>query len=805
MTENNINPSEAQAVTPQVPEMSPAAQPSYFHGTTLQLIGWRLLGILLSILTLGIGAPWAHCMVYRWQINHTTVEGQKLYFNGKGHQLLGKYLLWGLLILVTFGIYTIFLPVRVRKWFLKHTAFATGKEADGASGVGIIVAFISVMLTVVMASVLILTQMQTEKAPQSIYTPGFQQSTNATSSATPDTTEDTSTESSLWYVNISVGLRLRTEPNTDAEVLEIMAHGTPVYVEYWEGDWAFIGTGWCHGKYLTRENPLANNGSQNGNQGSNQTGTISSSIIGTWHEVDQCEHPYDTNGIAYRVYATYVFGSDGTFAYYPKYATYEYDPGTGTSTFLTEQEFVNISEGTFTYDGSVLTITVTVDHGHPDRPVPYTYSYESATVSGNTMYVTIDGCDDVLEKGTLDQVMARLYSQTNSSATTPTSPPATTIPTITGAPWTHARYDATTGRLHMGNSYMFNTDGTFSGTYTDSSYIYDRGAWVWDYSMGTGGQSFEGTYTFDGSTLTLTYTYMEWEDTVPAPRTYSAYVESSVLYVDGTPYYTGNLETISKILCPNPPASSSSPLDPAIVGTWSDAWYESDAGKLMENGYYSFASDGTFSGAYHDRSYIYSTADGWIYDYASNSGSQRFSGTYQYDGSTLLLNFDYMEWDSIPEPKFLSAYISNGVLYINSRPHYQGSTNDIGNRLCPNPTGSGTLILDSSIFGTWYEFLRNVEGDQLYYPVAYTFNSDGTYSRSTQDSYFSYTEEFGVTNVGSGSDTTYGTYSYSNGVLTLDGEQISVTIANDILYLRDDVLYRTDDPWSYALANLPPQ
>ena len=666
MTENNITPNEAQAVTPQLPETPLSAQPSYFHGTTLQLIGWRLLGILLSILTLGIGAPWAHCMVYRWQINHTTVEGQNLHFNGKGHQLLGKYLLWGLLILVTFGIYTIFLPVRVRKWFLTHTTFATGKESEGASGAGIFVAFIAVMLAMVMAIVLIFAQMQTEKTPQHIYNPGFQQSTNTTSSATPDTTEDTSTESSLWYVNISVGLRLRTEPNTDAEVLEIMAHGTPVYVEYWEGDWAFIGTGWCHGKYLTRENPLANNGSQNGNQSNNNSGN-----------------------------------------------------------------------------------------------------------QNNT--------------------------QNN------TSPPATTIPTITGAPWTHARYDATTGRLHMGNSYMFNTDGTFSGCYTDRSYIYDRGAWVWDYSMGTGGQSFEGTYTFDGSTLTLTYTYMEWEDTVPAPRTVSAYVESSVLYIDGTPYYTGNLETISKIICPNPPASSSSPIDPAIVGTWTDAWYESDAGKLMENGYYSFASDGTFSGAYRDRSYIYSTADGWIYDYSAGSGSQRFSGMYKFDGNTLLLSFDFMEWDSIPEPQVFSAYISDGVLYINSRPHYQGSTNEIGNRLCPNPVPEETVVLDSAIFGTWYEFLRNAEGDQLYYPVSYTFNSDGTYSRSTQDSFFIYTEEDGVINIGSGSDTAYGTYTYSNGVLTFGREQISVTIANDILYLRDDILYRTDDPWSYALANLPPQ
>ena len=100
-----------------------------FDGTTLQLIGWRLLGLLLSAITLGIAAPWATCMIYRWQAKHTLVEGQRLHFDGKGHQLLGHYLLWGLLILITFGIYTIFLPVQVRKWHVKHLSFATGTGA----------------------------------------------------------------------------------------------------------------------------------------------------------------------------------------------------------------------------------------------------------------------------------------------------------------------------------------------------------------------------------------------------------------------------------------------------------------------------------------------------------------------------------------------------------------------------------------------------------------------------------------------------------------------------------------------------
>jgi len=39
---------------------------SYFDGGLLQLIGWNILGILLTLITLGIGFPWAICMKYRW-------------------------------------------------------------------------------------------------------------------------------------------------------------------------------------------------------------------------------------------------------------------------------------------------------------------------------------------------------------------------------------------------------------------------------------------------------------------------------------------------------------------------------------------------------------------------------------------------------------------------------------------------------------------------------------------------------------------------------------------------------------------
>ena len=41
---------------------------SYFDGGLLQLIGWRLLGALVTLCTFGICYPWAVCMEYNWEI-----------------------------------------------------------------------------------------------------------------------------------------------------------------------------------------------------------------------------------------------------------------------------------------------------------------------------------------------------------------------------------------------------------------------------------------------------------------------------------------------------------------------------------------------------------------------------------------------------------------------------------------------------------------------------------------------------------------------------------------------------------------
>jgi uncharacterized membrane protein YjgN (DUF898 family) len=48
---------------------------SYFDGGLLELIGYRLIGLIITVLTLGICTPWAICLYYEWEVNHTLCGG----------------------------------------------------------------------------------------------------------------------------------------------------------------------------------------------------------------------------------------------------------------------------------------------------------------------------------------------------------------------------------------------------------------------------------------------------------------------------------------------------------------------------------------------------------------------------------------------------------------------------------------------------------------------------------------------------------------------------------------------------------
>ena len=97
---------------------------SYFDGGLLQLIGWTLLGAIITGCTFGICFPWAICMIYNWETKHTVVNGHRLKFTGTAMQLFGNWIKWLILCFITIGIYSWWVGIEIKKWKAKHTVFA---------------------------------------------------------------------------------------------------------------------------------------------------------------------------------------------------------------------------------------------------------------------------------------------------------------------------------------------------------------------------------------------------------------------------------------------------------------------------------------------------------------------------------------------------------------------------------------------------------------------------------------------------------------------------------------------------------
>ena len=94
---------------------------SQFTGTTLQYIGWLVLGIIITIFSFGLLYPCALCLIYNWRIGHTVIDGDDMEFDGKSLQFWGLWIKWILLSIITLGIYSLWIPISLIKWETKHT------------------------------------------------------------------------------------------------------------------------------------------------------------------------------------------------------------------------------------------------------------------------------------------------------------------------------------------------------------------------------------------------------------------------------------------------------------------------------------------------------------------------------------------------------------------------------------------------------------------------------------------------------------------------------------------------------------
>ncbi|HQP27400.1 MAG TPA: DUF898 family protein [Candidatus Syntrophosphaera sp.] len=97
-----------------------------FNGGGGSLFGTYLLGVILTSITFGICAPWFMVNLAKFFLNNMDIleNGAKagaFSFTGEGAELLGTYIVGAILTSITFGIYGAWFAVSLMKYFAKGT------------------------------------------------------------------------------------------------------------------------------------------------------------------------------------------------------------------------------------------------------------------------------------------------------------------------------------------------------------------------------------------------------------------------------------------------------------------------------------------------------------------------------------------------------------------------------------------------------------------------------------------------------------------------------------------------------------
>lgn len=127
--QNNAEQPVYEEVKPQFEEVVIEKKPeeirtdSYFDGKLLELIGWNVLNFLLTAITFGIANPWGKCMLLKFEMEHTVLNGKRLKFIGNGGNLFVEQFKWFFLTIITLGIYGLWVPIKRTKWIAAHIHF----------------------------------------------------------------------------------------------------------------------------------------------------------------------------------------------------------------------------------------------------------------------------------------------------------------------------------------------------------------------------------------------------------------------------------------------------------------------------------------------------------------------------------------------------------------------------------------------------------------------------------------------------------------------------------------------------------
>ncbi len=94
-----------------------------FDGDVTGFLATRIAALLITLLTLGFGFPYALVLVKRWDARHTLLGGQRLVFTGRADDLLPQWMRWWPLVVLTVGVYGFAVFPRVIRWVWDNTDY----------------------------------------------------------------------------------------------------------------------------------------------------------------------------------------------------------------------------------------------------------------------------------------------------------------------------------------------------------------------------------------------------------------------------------------------------------------------------------------------------------------------------------------------------------------------------------------------------------------------------------------------------------------------------------------------------------
>lgn len=104
--------------------IGPGIQIYQFRGGAASWFGTQILGIIITVCTIGICYPFAVVLVERWRAKNTLLYGRQLQFIGTGWGIFGLWIKWLLLSIITLGIYTFWVYPRLMQWKVEKTVYA---------------------------------------------------------------------------------------------------------------------------------------------------------------------------------------------------------------------------------------------------------------------------------------------------------------------------------------------------------------------------------------------------------------------------------------------------------------------------------------------------------------------------------------------------------------------------------------------------------------------------------------------------------------------------------------------------------